>query len=80
MIRSCGACMTAVSLTREGVCPHSMYTLLKKAARAWQWRCVAFHEGYESLDRGAVVAPLSRRAVQPTVKYPRAGLLTLGRR
>ena len=40
------------------VCPHSMHTLLKKAARAWQWRCDALHEGCEGFDRGAVVAPL----------------------
>ena len=47
------------------VCPHSMHTLLKKAARAWQWRRVALHEGYEGLDRGAVVAPLFAAQYSP---------------
>ena len=40
------------------VCPHSMQILLNKAARAWQWRRVALHEGYDGLIRGAVVTPL----------------------
>ena len=40
------------------VCPHSVRTLFKKAARAWQWRRVALHDGCEGLARGAVVAPL----------------------
>ena len=35
-----------------------MHTLLKKAARACQWRRVALHEGHECLDRGAVVTPM----------------------
>ena len=42
------------------VCPHSMLLLLRRAAQAWQWRRVALHEGYESLSRGAVFAPLFR--------------------
>ena len=40
------------------VCPHSVRVLLNNAARAWQWRRVALHEGYEGLSCGAVVAPL----------------------
>ena len=43
------------------VCPHSMHILFKQAARAWQWRRVALHEGYEGFDRGAVLAPCSPR-------------------
>ena len=33
------------------VCPHSMHIFFKQAARAWQWRRVALHEGYEGLAR-----------------------------
>ena len=40
------------------VCPHSMRTLLKKVARAWQWQHISLHDSYEGLDRGAVVAPM----------------------
>ena len=46
------------------VCPHSIHTLLKKAARAWQWRRVA-HEDCEGLDRGADVAPLFAALYSP---------------
>ena len=28
------------------VCPHSMHILLKRTARAWQWRRAALHEGW----------------------------------
>ena len=42
-----------------------MHTLRKKAARAWQWRRVALHEGYEVFDRGAVVAPLFAALYSP---------------
>ena len=52
--------------------------LLKQAARAWQWRRVALHEGYEGLDRGAVFAPLFARAAQPTVNYAGTSLLAVG--
>ena len=34
-------------------------------ARAWQWRRVALHEGYEGCDRGAVVAPLFAALYSP---------------
>ena len=37
---------------------HSMHSFQREAARAWQWRRVALHEGYEGLDREAVFAPL----------------------
>ena len=46
------------------VCPHSMHTLLKKAARAWQRRYV-LHGGYEGLDRGAVVVSLLAALCSP---------------
>ena len=52
MIPSCGAYTIAALLTRE----ESART--DNAARAWQWRRVALHEGYEALSRGAVVTPL----------------------
>ena len=35
-----------------------MRILLNNAARAWQWRRVALHEGHEGRNCGAVVAPL----------------------
>ena len=44
---------------------HSMHILLKKAARAWQWRRVVFHEVHEGLDSGAVVAPLFAALYSP---------------
>ena len=47
------------------VCSHSTHTLLKKAARVWQWRRVALHAGCEGLDRGAVVAPLFAALCSP---------------
>ena len=52
------------------VCPHSKHFLLKQAARAWQLRRGALHEGYEGLDRGAVFAPLLA-----TLHSPRLGTL-----
>ena len=53
---------------RRRVCRHRMHTLLKKAARAWQWRRVALHEGCEGLDRGAVVALLFAALYTPILR------------
>ena len=52
------------------VCPRSMHILLKKAARAWQWRRVALREGCEGLDRGAVFAPRSAALHSPLLSTP----------
>ena len=60
------------------VCPHSLRILLNNAARAWQCRRVALHEGYEGLSRGAVVTLLVRRAAQLPAEHPRAHLPALG--
>ena len=37
------------------VCPHSMHTLLKKAARAWQWEREALHSSRSSAHLRSVV-------------------------
>ena len=57
------------------VCPHSMHILPKKAARAWQWRRDALHEGYEGLDCGAVVAPLLAALYGPRLSAPEQAFL-----
>ena len=57
------------------VCPHSMLILLRRAARAWQWRRVALHEGYKGLDRGAVFGPLYAAMHSPKLSMPEKAYL-----
>ena len=57
------------------VCPHSMLILLRRAAKAWQWRRVALHEGYKALDRGAVFGPLYAALHSPKLNMPEKACL-----